>query len=281
MKKTLLTATLLLAAAALPVAAQQPQLKTPRPSQRQSVTQTVGITDITVVYSRPGVKGRQIWGTLVPFDKVWRTGANEATTIAFSDEVSIGGQKIPAGTYSLHTIPGKDEWTIILNSVANQWGSYSYDEKKDVLRFKAKPEKAEFREWFSIEFPQIAMDSATIALRWENVSVPFTVRTDTVAKTLAGIRSALATAKADDWRTPYVGAQFAFENNVAGDDATKWIDASVKADPNTSNLWLQARMQAKAGQKAEAKKTAAMAIEKAKPDQSALVNDIKTQIATW
>ncbi|PYQ58291.1 MAG: hypothetical protein DMF58_15905, partial [Acidobacteria bacterium] len=119
---------------ALPLTAQQqqaPQLRTPRASQKQVVTQTVGFTDITINYSRPGVKGRQIWGALVPYDKVWRTGANEATTITFSDDVTVNGQPLPKGTYSLHTIPSKDEWTIVFNTTANQWGSFNYDPAKD------------------------------------------------------------------------------------------------------------------------------------------------------
>src|SRR5437899_746922 len=122
---------LLLLLSSLPLAA---QLRTPRPSPKASVMQTVGLTDVTIVYSRPGVKGREIWGALVPYDKVWRTGANEATTFAVSDDVMINGQPLPKGTYSLHTIPGKDEWTIIFNKDAGQWGSFSYDEAKDALR---------------------------------------------------------------------------------------------------------------------------------------------------
>src|SRR5690348_13483389 len=121
---------------ASPLVAQQPQpappqLRVPRASQKQVVTQTVGFTDIAITYSRPGVKGRQIWGGLVPYDKVWRTGANEATTIAFTDDVTVNGQPLPKGTYSLHTIPGKDQWTIIFNKVANQWGSFTYDQAQD------------------------------------------------------------------------------------------------------------------------------------------------------
>src|SRR2546428_13960954 len=117
MRKTVIYSLLVLIA--LPALAQQ--LRLPRVSPNSTLTQTVGFTDITITYSRPGVKGRQIWGGLVPYDKVWRTGANEATTIAFSDDVTINGQPLPKGTYSLHTIPGKDEWTIAFNTTANQW----------------------------------------------------------------------------------------------------------------------------------------------------------------
>ena len=194
-----------LALIAFPLAAQQtpaPQLRTPRASQKQVVTQTVGFTDVTITYSRPGVKGRQIWGGLVPYDKVWRTGANEATTIAFSDDVTINGQPLPKGTYSLHTIPGKDEWTIVFNTTANQWGSFNYDPAKDALRVKAKPHGDEFHEWLTFEIPDVSPDSATIAIKWANLAVPFTVGTNTTQKVLADARAAVAAAKPDDWQTP-------------------------------------------------------------------------------
>src|ERR1051326_7049375 len=115
------------------------QLTLPRPSQKSVLTQRIGLTDVTITYSRPGVKGRRIFGGLVPFGKVWRTGANEATTIAISDDVSINGKPLAKGTYSLHTIPTEGEWTLIFNKTADQWGSYSYDEKQDVLRVNVKP----------------------------------------------------------------------------------------------------------------------------------------------
>ena len=125
MKRILSFALILLALSSLAFAQ---ELNLPRISQKAAVMQTIGLTDVTITYSRPGVKGRVIWGELVPYDKVWRTGANKATTISLSDDVTINGQSIAAGTYSLHTIPGKDQWTVIFNKVANQWGSYSYDE---------------------------------------------------------------------------------------------------------------------------------------------------------
>ena len=125
MKKTQLFAVAALFAATLLAAAPAlAQLDLPRPSPKATVSQTVGLTDITITYCRPGVKGRVIWGGLVPYDQVWRTGANEATTITFSDEVTIEGTKLPAGTYGLFTIPGKDEWTVIFNKGAKQWGAY-------------------------------------------------------------------------------------------------------------------------------------------------------------
>jgi hypothetical protein len=181
----------LLALIALPLVAQQPAppFKVPRASQKQVLTQSVGNTDVTIVYSRPAVKGRAIWGALVPYDKVWRTGANEATTIAFTDDVTINGQPLPKGTYSLHTIPAASgEWTLIFNKTANQWGSFSYDEKQDALRVKAKAEKSPFTEALVFDIPQLDTDKATVVIRWENIGVPFTVATGTTEKTLAAAR---------------------------------------------------------------------------------------------
>src|SRR5215212_1738503 len=229
------------------------QIKTPRPSPKQSVTQTVGVTDITITYSRPGVKGRAIWGALVPYDKVWRTGANEATTMSFGDDVTVNGQPLKKGMYSLHTIPNANEWTIIFNSVADQWGSYSYDESKDTLRIKAKPEASpEFHEWLAFEFPELTTDVAKVAIRWEKISVPFTVNTDTTARTLAAYKNALK----PDWRTPLQAASFAFDTKAASDaEINAWLDQSLKIAENTNNLWLKARMQQRAGNIDEAKKT--------------------------
>ena len=269
---------------ALPLTAQQqqaPQLRTPRASQKQVVTQTVGFTDITINYSRPGVKGRQIWGALVPYDKVWRTGANEATTITFSDDVTVNGQPLPKGTYSLHTIPSKDEWTIVFNTTANQWGSFNYDPAKDALRVKAKPQSAPFAEWMTFEFPQVTPDQATVAIHWENLSVPFTVATNSTQKTLADARAAVAAAKPDDWQTPLRAATFAIENRIDLDEANRWLDQSIKINENIRNLFEKARAQAMAGDRAGAIATAQRAIAKAGPKDADEVGEIQHSIASW
>ncbi|HEX9161289.1 MAG TPA: DUF2911 domain-containing protein, partial [Thermoanaerobaculia bacterium] len=230
MRKTLLTTFALLVAIGAVAQQQQqaPQVKYPRPSQKSSLTQTIGTTDMTITYSRPGVKGRPIWGALVPYDKVWRTGANEATQISFSDDVIINGQPLPKGTYSLHTIPGKDMWTLIFNKVAEQWGSFTYDQAKDQLRVNTKPERAPFTEWLTFDVPQLTADRGTVVLRWENLAVPFTVETGTTQKTLAAAHSAVAAAAPNDWRTPYRAASYAFDNGMIN-DAQTWLDQASKA----------------------------------------------------
>jgi len=271
-------------ATALPLAAQQaqaPQLKVPRASQKQVVTQTAGFTDITITYSRPGVKGRTIFGGLVPYDKVWRTGANEATTIAFSDDVTINGQPLPKGTYSLHTIPGKDQWTIVFNNTANQWGSFNYDPAKDALRVTAKPHGDEFHEWLTFEIPDVSPDSATIAIKWANLAVPFTVGTNTTQKVLADARAAVAAAKPDDWQTPLRAATFAVENRIDLDEANRWLDQSLKANENIRNLFEKARAQAAAGDRAGAIATAQKAISKAGEKDKDEVGEIQHSIESW
>src|SRR5204863_3851446 len=184
--------------------AQQPplQIKPLRPSQKASVMQTVGVTDITITYSRPPVKGRTIFADapatmearakgeatldnqnerkagepIVPYNHVWRAGANEATMFQVTDDVLINGQPLKAGTYSMHTIPGKEEWTIIFNSDDGQRGSFTYDEKKDALRVKTKPQMvSDNQEWLMYNFDPVSDNSATVNLRWEKVRVPFTV----------------------------------------------------------------------------------------------------------
>src|SRR6478672_4065341 len=186
------------------VSAQQPpvQIKPIRPSQKATVMQTIGVTDVTITYSRPGVKGRTIWGDppegmasraqgeatldnqnerkpgwpIVPYNHVWRAGANEATLFQVTDDVLINGQPLKAGSYSMHTIPGKDEWTIIFNNDPGQWGSFSYDAAKDALRVKTKPQAAgDNQEWLVYTFDPVTENSATVNLRWEKVRVPFTV----------------------------------------------------------------------------------------------------------
>src|SRR5882724_11740759 len=198
----------------------------PRPSQKATVTQRIGVTDVTITYSRPGVKGRKIWGDapaaaeatakgeatlddqnvrpkgapIVPYGHVWRAGANEATTFVVTDDVLINGQKLPAGSYSLHTIPTKDEWTIVFNGTANQWGSFDYDPAKDTLRVKAKPQMvADNQEWLMYSFDPVTDNSAQVNIRWEKISVPFTVEVkDVTALAMKKVRDAVAAAKPDD-----------------------------------------------------------------------------------
>ena len=272
-----LAATTLLAAA--PALA---QLDLPRPSPKATVSQTVGLTDVTITYCRPGVKGRVIWGGLVPYDQVWRTGANEATTITFGDDVTIDGTKLPAGTYGLFTIPGKDEWTVIFNKTAKQWGAYEYKPADDVLRIKVKPHPMGFHELLTFVFPAVSTESATVAMVWDKLAVPFTFNVDTVDKVLTQARKAIADAKPDDWRTSYRAAAFCLDNNVDLPEARTWLAKSVAVKETMYNLAGQARFLALDGKKAEAVALAKKAIAVGKAaDPKAETTMVDNLIKEW
>lgn len=273
------------------------QVVVPRPSQQASVMQRIGVTDVTITYSRPGVKGRKIWGDplpeqaaavkgeatldnqnarpkdapIVPFGHLWRTGANDATMFVVTDDVLINDQKLPAGSYSLHTIPGKDEWTIVFNGTANQWGSFNYDPAKDTLRVKAKPKWVnDSQEWLAFTFDPVSEDSAQVNIRWEKISVPFTVKVpDVAAATLARLKTTVAGAKPDDWRTPLQAGNYLINNNNPADDeqGMAWLDQSIKVKETFQNLSAKANALYKAGKKDEAFALGDQAIQRGKADK--------------
>jgi len=221
------------------------QVDFPQPSPRATVSQRIGITDVTITYSRPGVKERTIWGDLVPYDKVWRTGANAPTKIELSSDVKINGNDLKAGTYSIHTIPTTGDWTVIINSRTQESG-YSYDEKSDVLRFTVTPKPHEFHERMTFAFPQVDDDSATVALVWEKLMVPFKIEVDTKAQVMEG-----AKAKLDDWVPYYQAANYA--NGVGmTEDAARWMDRSISIRETYWNTSAKARMLAADGKTKDA-----------------------------
>lgn len=146
-----------------------------RVSPKAEIMQQVGFTDVRIIYGRPGVKGREIWGKLVPYNAVWRAGANEATKIIFSTDVTIEGKTLKKGSYSFFIIPGKNEWTLIFNKVADQWGAFEYNESEDALRVKVKPEKGNWMEWLSYTITKTNDSSAVVRLEWEKLKIPFKV----------------------------------------------------------------------------------------------------------
>jgi hypothetical protein len=238
----------------------QAQLKLPRVSPKATVTQTIGLTDVTVTYSRPGVKNRTIWGELVPYDQPWRTGANEATTFTTTDEIQFGGQKLAAGTYSLLTIPGKQGWKVVLNSEKDLWGSNEYKPEKDVVKLDVKPAAAEHQEWMAFSFEDLENDGGNLVLRWEKLRVAVPISVDVNSKALANARTAIAEAKPDDWRTRYQAASFTLNSEVGMDEGRKWLDQSIAIEKNYLNLSLLARWQMKEGKKKEAITTAEKAV---------------------
>lgn len=222
------------------------QFTTPRPSPNASVTQTIGITEVTIDYSSPGVKGRKIWGDLVPFGKVWRTGANEVTSITFSDPVKINGNILSEGTYGIHTIPGESEWYIIFSGDTKVNDPSTFNEKKEKLRIKVTPQVHEFTERLIFTFSDVTENSGIVNLIWEKVKVSFKVETDTKELTLEKAR------KLVDWNTPMQAAQYCLNNNINLSEAVKWIEASVLLNENYWNMRIRARLLEKIGRKDEA-----------------------------
>jgi Protein of unknown function (DUF2911) len=218
--------------------AQPPGLQLPRPSPNASVSQTVGVTEITVHYSRPGVKGRAIWGKLVPYGEVWRTGANENTTIRFSTAVRIDGKELPAGLYGLQTLPGADDWVVILSKDADQWGAFTYKPEHDALRFHVKPAAlAEPQEWMGFAFRDLSDTSAVLALRWEKLEVAWKIEAETP-------RLLVETARTTQ-RWQDAAAAWCVQAGSCLGEAARWIDASIAVEPVFSNLRVKAGLLAR------------------------------------
>lgn len=238
------------------------QLRMPQASSAQTVTQNFGLGTVTVTYSRPNVKGRNVFPDLAPYGDVWRTGANAATVIVFSDDVTLEGKPVAAGEYGLFTIPGKDSWTIILNKGVKQWGAYEYKPAEDVLRFQVKPQKTNGKtETFTIGFNDVFPSTATLTLTWDKTLVPIKMTTDVDSKVMANIEAAMKTDK-----KPYFqAAQYYFENGKDLNKALEWVNAAEAADQKAPWIkYWKARMQLKSGDKAAAASTARAGVEAAK-----------------
>lgn len=292
----LLAASLLVALSTVAFGQVRPPI--PRASQKASVMQTIGTTDVTIMYSRPAIKGRTVWGdppadkpgegtlddgrarpagsALVPFGHVWRTGANEATLFTVTDDVLVNGQPLAAGKYSLHTIPGKEEWTIIFNKDDGQWGSFAYDAKKDALRVKAKAQwLPESKEFLYFRFDTVSDNSTSAYLRWEKVKVPFTIEVkDVVGSTMAKLQAYVAGAKSDDPGPALNAANYA-KANKQNEAATKWFDMAlkasdeqIKAKANFANLGRRANILVAAGRMQEALAAAEKALEAGKAEKA-------------
>jgi hypothetical protein len=242
---------------------QATELNIPRVSQRGTVSQRIGLTDITIAYHRPAVGGREIWGKTVPYGKVWRAGANENSTISFSDDVSIEGKPLAAGTYGLHTIPDKDQWTIIFSKNSTSWGSFSYDEKEDALRVNVKPHAAESVELLTYGFDDVKPDSATATLRWEKLAVPFRVSVDVKAVVLRSIKNELRSVGGFTWSGFDEAAQWCLDNNYNLEEALKWENTSIQNEERFENLETKSRILDAMGRKEESAKALSTAFDKA------------------
>jgi hypothetical protein len=247
------------------VSAQAPPLVLPKQSPRASVSQTVGLTEISIRYDRPAVNGREIWGKLVPFDTVWRAGANENTVISFSSPVRIGGHPLEAGRYGLHMIPSRGDWAVVFSREANAWGSFSYDPKEDALRVTATPAPGDMHERLDYTFDD-PTDSAVVAtLRWEKLAVPFTIEVDTRAVVLDSLRQQLRGLGRFFWQPWSQAAAWCAGNGVNLEEASAWADRSIALNENFTNLRVKAALLSQrgdaAGSAAAAQRSLAVATE--------------------
>ncbi len=229
--------------------------RTPRPSPDATVSQYVGVTNITIDYSSPAVKDRKIWGELVPFGEVWRTGANEATTITFSDAVSISGNELVAGTYGIHTIPNSNEWEIIFSKEVPVDGSSTLDPKKEALRIKVKPEEHHFMERMTFLLTDATDNSVIVNLLWEKLKVAFKVDVKSQNLTLQKARDTFK------WNQLMAAATYSLEQNTNLEEGFKWIQASSLINENYWNTRILAQYYHKMNKKTEAISTMEKAIE--------------------
>lgn len=238
-----------------------PKLELPAPSPTATLKQRVGLTDIEIVYSRPGVKGRVIFGGLESWGEVWRAGANSATKVTFSTPVKFGGKDVPAGTYALFAKLGQDEWTVILSKGPEQWGAYAYNPKDEVARASAKPVKLnEPVETFTIDINDIRDESATLNLIWEKTRVSVKLEVDVVSKIVPQIEAVMSS---DAPKKPYVpAAMFYLEHNLDLKKAAAWMDAAIAAEPNAFYyVYRKAKVLAAMGDKAGALAAAKASLE--------------------
>lgn len=215
----------------------QNDLNLPDVSQAAEVKQRIALTDIKITYHRPLVNGRKIWGGLVPYGKVWRAGANENTTIEFSDPVSVEGQPLAKGVYGLHMIPNPDSWTVIFSKTNTGWGSYSYKQDEDALRVNVKPHAlAQNEEALEFEFEDLKPESTAVTLKWEKLGVPFTVSINSAEQTLQNIQAQLKGRGQFTWQALDEGAQFCLTHKINLDEALRWADASIQNEERFDNL---------------------------------------------
>lgn len=244
--------------------AQSPKIEFPAPSPTSTLQQRVGLTDVEIVYSRPSMRGRKIFGALLPYGEVWRTGANAATRLTFSTEVKLQGATLAAGAYELFTIPGQEEWTIILQKLPEKpsWGAYSYKQENDTARMTAKPVAlTKAVQTFAIGMADLHDTGATLFLAWENTLVPLKLEVDTVGMLMPRIKAAIAADGPKSWNLYYGAAALLHDNGGDREQALAWVDESLKLRGDfPPPLLLRERLLAELGRNAEAKAAAAKTI---------------------
>ncbi len=278
MTRTTLTLPFLALLAASPVFGQS-ELELPRPSPRAQVMQRVGLTDITVTYSSPGVKGRQVWDDLVPYGELWRTGANRATTVEFSRDVKVAGQPVPAGIYALYTTPGRSEWTVVLNTNHDTGGTNGYDAKNDVATISVKPTAAPRRERMTFLFSDTTSEFTRLDLEWDELRVSIPIAADTQSQVARGIDAAVANA----WRPQARAAGYLLDQGRELSKALELVEGSIAIDETWYNLWVKAQILAKMNKTRDAKRLTKKAL--AKGDDSGAfafyAEQMKSALADW
>ena len=227
-------------------------LDLPVESQQAQVMQRIGTTDITITYSRPAVKGRAIWGATVPYDRIWRAGANENTVITVSSDVTVEGQPLKAGTYGLHMIPTKTAWTVIFSTDHRSWGSFFHKPENDALRVTVTPRPCPMTEHLSYTFDALTGNSAELRLRWETLEIPVRIGVDVNAVVLARMDDQLKGLSAFNWEPWYEAARYCHDEGIGADKVMAWIDRSIALRPNFENQALKADLLDGAGRSTEA-----------------------------
>ncbi len=243
------------------------QLSMPEPSPSATIRQKIGFTDLTIKYSRPAVKGRTIFGKLIPYNELWRTGASDATILTISEPMTVAGKPLPAGSYSLFTIPTRTEWTVILNSYTEGHGTAGYDPKNDVLRFTVKPDSsARFYESFTIEVQELVKNQANLYLTWANTSVHFPVVSNADERITAEILQRTATATDEQPGVFFQAALYYLETGKDPKQALAWATKAATLKPAFNYLQVQAKLLARSGDYkaaiAAARKSSELAAEK-------------------
>jgi len=238
-------------------------LDLPRASQHAMVLQRIGITDIRVNYHRPLANGRQIWGKVVPYGQVWRAGANENTTITFSDPVTIEGQPLDKGTYGLHMIPGENQWTVIFSKDSKDWGSFSYKQEDDALRVNVKPQPADAYNALTYDFDDVKPDSAVVTMRWDKVAVPFKVEVKVNEIVTASIHHQLHGLNQYYWEVWDDAAGYLLANKIDLDEALKDEDQSIQTEERYDNLMNKSKILEAMGRKQDAEAFRTKALDKA------------------
>ena len=258
------------------VFAQAPHVDFPAASPSCTIKQRVGLTDIEIAYSRPSMKGRVIFGGIVPFGQVWRTGANASTKISFSTPVKLNGLDVPAGQYALYTIPGEDQWTVIISKNTELFGAFGYSETNELVRFKVAPVtlSGTIIETFTIEFNRIRDESAVINLVWDKTVVPIKLELEVTSKVVAQIEAAMAAPEKKSDGFYFQAATFYFNHDLDLKKALGWLDAGLADKPRIAYelLHLKAQILAKQGDKdgamTAAKESSSLAVKAEGPGSS-------------